>query len=174
MKIIDVPSMPMFKFRFYLSLLGFAFLLLGWLRFHGEPKGDRFVTIIVSVMLSLFITTGTDLIPEIARRFGDRLERGKFRQFFGDTAFTRNVRLVFAHRRLKLEVAESNPWVTHHTVPSDKRPEGVQAWLAFQDVHTATYLANKIFDMTGKKAMLIHDKDIDTDDFDFCAISIGL
>lgn len=174
MKIVETPPMPRLKLFFYLILLLIAFSLLGVLKWYGKLNDERMLTITVGVMLSLFITTSTELIPEVARRIEERSKRGRFRRFFGETAFKRTVRLVFAHRLLNSTITSSNPWVTHYKAPQGKSAEGVNAWLAFQDIRAATYLSNSFYEMTGKGVRLIHDKDIEGDDFNFCAISIGL
>lgn len=178
MRIIETPPMPRFKLFFYLILLLIAVLLLVLLKCYGELTSQRFWVMVVGVMLSLFITTITDLIPEIARRAEERAKRGRFKRFFGEAALNRVVRLVFAYRRLNLDSLQGEPWITDYKVPKGMSAEGVNAWLAFQDIRAATYLSNLFHEMTGKGVSLIHDKDIAGgnvgDNFNYCAISIGL
>lgn len=174
MKMVETPPMPRFKLFFYITLLLIAVLLLGLLKWYGELNSQRMWVIVVSVMLSLFITTITDLIPETARRIGERSKQGKFKYFFGEAALNRIVRLVFAYRRLNPERLLADPWITDYKVPQGTSAEGVNTWLAFQDIRAATYLSNLFYEMTGKGVSLIHDRDIVGDNFNYCAISIGL
>src|SRR5262249_53656653 len=108
-----------------------------------------------------------------ARWFEEKSKRGRFKKFFGEASFKEPVRLVFAHRRLSPHVAQDAPWVTHHKTPPGVSAEGVDTWLAFQDIRAATYLANSFYAMTGEEVELMHDKEI-KDHFNHCAISIGL
>jgi hypothetical protein len=76
------------------------------------------------------------------------------------------------------EDVPGNPFLTHHPTPRDEGvdalPEGVRSWVAFQDIHAAVYMTNVLFSMKVSGVKVIHDKDIDGDDFDFSAISFGL
>lgn len=174
MRTVEIPPMPRFKLVFYLILLLVACALLGLMKWYGQLNEVRLWAITVGAMLSLFITTTTDLIPEAARRIGERSRRGRFKRFFGEAAFEQTTHLVFAYRLLKPSQLKDNPWVTFSNTPEGTSAEGVNAWLAFQDIRAATYLSNSLYEMTGKDVRLIHDKDIDGDGFNYCAISIGL
>jgi nucleoside phosphorylase len=100
----------------------------------------------------------------------------RFREFFGQAAISIGVRLVFAHRQLKPGLR--NPWRTFHELKAidGEFPcaEGVNAWLSAQDVRASIYAANTIFRFTGRDVIVIHDKDISGDIFEFTAISFGL
>ncbi len=174
MKIIEPPPMPRTKLFLYIFLLLLAILLLGLLKWYEQLTAERIWTIVVGVMLSLFIITSTDLIPEAARQLGQRTKRGKFKRFFGETSFKENVHLVFAHRSLNPNLLKADTWVTHYPAPKGNSAEGVNAWLAFQDIRAATFLSNSFVEMTGQDVLLTHDKYIDGDNFNYCAISIGL
>jgi hypothetical protein len=174
MKTVETPPMPRFKLFFYLTLFSIALLLFVLLMWYGELDPQRMLAIVVGVMIAFFITSSTELIPEAARRLGEISQRGKFKRFFGETAFNRSPRLVFAHRRLDSSLFETSPWKTHYEAPNNTYAEGVNVWLAFQDIRAATYLSNAFYKMTGNGVKLIHDKEIEGDAFNYCAISIGL
>lgn len=128
-------------------------------------------------MATLFIISIVELSPELLRLVNERRRQGKFKRFFGTAVFKDDVRLVFGHRRLKPNLPQ-NPFVTYYqpsqTPQGSPIPEGVTAWLPIQDIRAAVYLSNEIFIMTGRRVMFIHDKDIEGDDYNFCAISTGL
>jgi len=61
-------------------------------------------------------------------------------------------------------------------VPSQIRPvpEGVVNWLAFQDIRAAVYVSNTFGEMTGRKTVALHDKNVFGDQNDYCIVSFGL
>jgi len=167
--------MPTAKFGLYLILLILALVLAVFIGVFGLIDKARAAATIISIMTTLFIVSSVELVPELARRLAERSRAAKFARFFGRAAVEGEVRLVFAHRQLR---ALSDPWITHYRVPeiegSRPIPEGVNAWLAAQDIRAAVYLANTFSKFNDRDFKIIHDKDIDSDDFDYCAVSIGL
>lgn len=171
------PRMPRPKLWLYVVLLLLALTIGASLWIRGSISADRLTGIAISAMLTLFILSAVELIPESARHLGERSEAMRFRRFFGDAACKTDVRLVFPHRRLDPSLA-SDPWITHHEVPhlsaAKPVPEGVNAWLAAQDVRAAAYVSSMLFKYTDRDVKFIHDKDIEHDDFDHCTVSLGL
>ncbi len=170
------PRMSRLKFFLYLGLLIIALLLAGWLIMRGRIDSNALTGLTISAMLTLFILSIVELIPEAVRRASERSTSARFKRFFGEAASREDVRLVFAYRRLDPTVP-GDKWITHHQVPGSAGkpvPEGVNAWLSAQDVRAAVYVSSALFKFTDRDVKFIHDKDIELDDFDFCAISLGL
>jgi hypothetical protein len=167
------PRMSKIEFFLYLGLLVISLLLAAWLVANGRLSQSVMTEIVVGAMLTLLIVSMVELIPEFFRRASEHSMAAKFRRFFGDATCQDSVRLVFAHRRLDPSVP-GNKWITHHQVPGRPVPEGVNAWLSAQDVRAAVYVSSTLFKFTDRDVKFIHDKDLEQDDFDFCAISLGL
>jgi hypothetical protein len=170
------PRMPKPKLYLYLVLLLFAAVLAIFVVVHGVINEERRTAVVISTMMTLFILSAVELIPEVARCIGERSKAAKFRRFFGDAASKDDVRLVFAHRHLNPNL-KADPFVTYYPAQGtgDKRvAEGAHFWLATQDVRAAVYVSSMLFKFTDRDVKFIHDKDIEQDDFDFCAISLGL
>lgn len=171
------PPMPTVKLVLYLFLLAAAIALAMFSVHRRLVNNDMKTEMIISVMTTLLIISSVELIPELFSTLSEKSETGKFRRFFGAVAVTHDVRLVFAYR-CEPQAFGSYHWKTHHLVPEVGQakpiPEGVNAWMSFQDVRAAVYLSNLFLRFAHRNARIIHDKDLETDDFGFCAISIGL
>jgi hypothetical protein len=131
---------------------------------------------LVGLATTILIICAVELIPEAGLWIARWSRRGQFREFFGAAACEDEVRLVFAFRRLDPQL-KAEPWHTHYCVPQAQGrpiPEGVNAWLAFQDVRAAAYLASTISEITGRQVCFIHDKDAEDDRRFYSAVSIGL
>jgi len=166
--------MPRLKWYFYLALLSIAVFLTVWL-FAWETSSDKGrIQILVSITLTCYSLSIVEITPELVRRMLAEFETAKFREFFGEATTKDDVRLVFAHRHQ----SKVDNWVTHYKPPTVSGmkpvPEGINAWLAFQDVRAAVYIASTVHRFTNREVKFIHDKDIDHDDFDFTAVSLGL
>jgi len=169
-------SMPRPKLWLYLLLLMMAAGLAVLLVRGGFITDDRLAGMMISLMLTLFIISLVELVPEAATILGRWSEAGEFRRFFGDAALKHDVALVCAHRKLDPFVSR-DPWITHHPLPAGiekAAAEGVNLWLATQDIQAAIYLSGMLSRFTSKTVLLRHDRDVDRDEFDFCAISLGL
>ena len=170
------PKMPKPKLFLFLAFFIVAILLFIGLLFFNVIDADKGRSMLIGVTTTLFIISSVELLPEAGRWIEERSRRGRFKQLFGEAAFKDDVRLVFAHRQLD-PTLQAGPWVTHYRVPQAQghpAPEGVNAWLAFQDVRAAVYLANTIAEMTGRQVNFIHDKDAEADRKYYCAVSLGL
>ncbi len=167
--------MPGIKFWLHIFLFAVALFLLYILLRGKLIDSEKKVAILVSVMVTLFIISLIELIPELLRWMTEWRKQNQFKLFFGTATFKDKVYLVFAHRVLDSYLGR-DPWHTHYKQAEQGNfvPEGVNAWLAFQDVRAAVYLANEIYTVTGRQVKFKHDKDIEEDDFENCAISVGL
>jgi hypothetical protein len=148
------PKMPTEKLILYLLLLMAGFGLLLYL----YRQNALVSTLLTGVMTTLFIVSGVELLPELVRLCLNNSKRGKFRKFFGQSAFDDDVRLIFPSRTLN-PIVKDNPFLTHCKPQgaSDAVPEGVNGWLAFQDVRGAVYITNTIAEMTGRQVIAVHD-----------------
>jgi len=201
MKIDTLQSkLPKSKLVMYLVLFFFAILMTVALLLFNVLDAERGRNALIGVITTLLIISCVELVPEGVRWVGERLRRGQFMKLFGEAAFQNDVRLVFAHRHINPE-SKPYPWITHYSSQKAKSPcvaqcsaidqcpsnaqcpgvvkgpriaEGVNAWLAFQDVRAAVYLSNTISEMTGRQVSFIHDKDAEAGSKDYCAISLGL
>jgi hypothetical protein len=162
--------MPRIKLWVYLALFVFAFIAIATLFARRQLPSDAYWAIVSGTIVSIFAISVVELLPEFVRWLGARLYRARFEQFFGTAAFRADVRLVFGHRELRED--QPNPWVLGHPfAESDCVAEGAVSWISAPGIRGAVYLANAIFKTTGREVKIIHDKDIETDDFSFCAIA---
>lgn len=168
------PSMPHEKLILLVSLLAGACALAIYLFANGVFNNDKIGYPLVGVMTTLFIVSGVELLPEAVRWLRRFSKRGRFCEFFGDAVLKEDIRLVFPNRTIS-ENQKTNPFVTRHK-PSDDAalPEGVNGWLAFQDVRAAVYVTNTISEMTNKQIIAVQDKDVEGDPKNFCVVSFGL
>ena len=165
------PKMPQEQLALFLGLLCAGFVLLYFLLKRGVISGQ----LLPGVMTSLLIVSGVELIPELLRWLRNRSKQGKFQEFFGETVFKEDVHLVFPCRTLDPAI-EKDPFVTHYKPVAEQMPhaEGVDGWLAFQDVRAAVYVANTISEMTGRHVIAVHDKTVEDDPMHFNIVSFGL
>jgi hypothetical protein len=157
-------------------LAGLAFCYLIW---KDKLTDERILNVAVSFVVTILIASLLEWLPDMWRRFDSVLERGRFLKFFGTAAANEEVRLVFAHRVLKKTI-DANPWDHHKSIPlldgKEPWPEGVKAWVSFQDLRGAANIASEIARQTGRAASFVHDKDVDLqfDEIGYSAISFGL
>jgi hypothetical protein len=169
-------SMSKPKLYLFLALLGAGLALLITLIRKDVFTDDRLLGTLTGIMTTLIIISATELIPELARWIGNFSRRGKFRALFGEYSFREDARLVFPYRFIDKNKVSEDPFSTFQKVPSENRPvpEGVVNWLAFQDIRAAVYVSNTLGEMTGRKAVALHDKDVVADPKNYCVISFGL
>lgn len=168
--------MPKSKVLLFSALLLIALGIAVELLARGALDDEKATSLLISAMLTFFILSIVELVPEVARYVGEWCEGGRFRRFFGDAATKDAVRMVFANRHLDPGLA-ADPWITWHQVPDlGGRPvaEGAHDWLAVQDIRAAAYVSSMLSKFTPNDLKFIQDKDIDYDDFDYCTISLGL
>jgi len=170
------PSMPRPKLFLFLFLLGIGVVLLIALVRRDVFTNERILGTLTGIMTTLLIISATELIPELARWVGNFSQRGRFKRLFGEYAYRDDVRLIFPYRYIDERKVGEDPFSTYQEVPSQNRPvpEGVVNWLAAQDIRAAVYVSNTIGEMTGKRTIALHDKDIVADPKDYCIISFGL
>lgn len=188
------PQMPREKFRTLLFIFAVGCVLTAIIKWGNVS--DDLGKFLLSIATSFFIVSGVELAPELYRYMTNRSLRGQFRSFFGDMAVKDDVRLVFSHRTLKPEFERQNPFITHYDAELRKimeeerdaekdnggtegsncvlQPEGINGWLAFQDVQAAVYVTNMFSQMTSRQVRAVHDKSIADDQKDFCIVSFGL
>lgn len=171
--------MPAIHRYVFTGIFIFAVASLAALVPLGGKDSERRTALLVSIAASFLVVSIAELTPEIVRAVSHYTKRARFLRFFGDAAFKHETCLVFAHRQLKK--LQNDPWVfdqePHLHLPGGERPwaEGVDAWLAVQDIRAAVYLTSELYEMTGKGVSVIHDKDVHFPAFHrHCAISIGL
>jgi hypothetical protein len=176
-----VHPQPLATLRWLLltGLILLAGAALGYLVWADKLDGERKTNIAVSFVLTVLIASLLEWLPDLWRRFDGYLERGRFIRFFGRAAVEDDVRLVFSHRVLKKTV-DAAPWDVYckHIPPRDETPvpEGVKAWLSFQDLRGAACVAGEVAHQTGRVARFIHDKDLDLqfDEIPYSAVAFGL
>jgi hypothetical protein len=164
------------KFVLFVFLLVAAVSLFVYLQANEVFYSEKVGYPLVGVMTTLFIVSGVELLPELVRWLRDISIRGKFTAFFGEAVLREDVRLVFPHRKISPE-QKSDPFVTHYKPPQSAAkpvPEGVNGWLAFQDVRAAVYVTNTLSEMTNKQIFAVHDKDVEADPKHYCVVSFGL
>src|ERR1700683_2903128 len=151
------PKLLLF-FALLLIALGIAIELLA----RGAFDHEKLTGLLISAMLTFFILSVVELIPEAARYIGGWSEAGRFRRFFGDAATKDDVRLVFAHRSLDPKLGGVDPWITYYKVSGEggkPAAEGAQDWLAVQDIRAAAYISSMLFKFTANDVKFIQDKD---------------
>ncbi len=163
------PRLPWPKLVLFLLFLLSGIVLL--LNLH--LVGGQVQSAAVGLATTLLIVSLVELVPELARYLAEFGRRERFKKCFGTAAFRRRVHLVYAFRELGAGKSPQ-PIKDLRGLAGDKHHHGVYSWLAFQDVKAGIYLANTIFQITGREVAIIHDKDTERDDLDFCAISFGL
>jgi hypothetical protein len=170
------PPMPTVKRAVYVILLVAAIIIGLVMARRGLMNGETFTQITINLMVTLLIVSFVELLPELGRWIAEKSERARFIRFFGSAAVKDDVRLVFAHRELPSRLGD--PWKIHCPIPQVEGvkpvPEGVNVWLPAQDINAAVPLANLLAKFAHRDVKFTFDKHLDTDDFDFCAISIGL
>jgi hypothetical protein len=168
--------MPRPKLFLFLILLGIGMALLAWSFRNNVFTNERALSMLTGIITTLIILSLTELIPEFARWTGTFSRRGQFRVLFGEYAFRDDARLVFAYRYIDKDRINEDPFSTWQKVPSQIRPvpEGVVNWLAFQDIRAAVYVSNTFGEMTGRKTVALHDKDVFGDQKNYCIVSFGL
>jgi len=167
------PSMPQEKLILFLFLLAAAFTLAIYLYANGVFNDEKIGYPLVGVMTTLFIVSGVELLPEAVRWLRRFSKRARFCEFFGEAVLKEDIRLVFPHRTLSVK-QKTNPFVTRQESGTDAIPEGVNGWLAFQDVRAAVYVSNMISEMTNMQIIAVQDKDVETDTKNYCIVSFGL
>lgn len=169
-------SMPKPKLYLFLVLLGIGIALLAWAFRNDVFTSERALSALIGIMTTLIIISTTELIPELALWTATFSRRGQFRALFGEYAFRDDARLVFAYRYIDKDRIKEDPFSTWQEVPSKIRPvpEGVVNWLAFQDIRAAVYVSNTFGEMTGRKTVALHDKDVFGDQKNYCIVSFGL
>jgi hypothetical protein len=165
--------MPKSKVILFSTLLLIALGIATELLARGALDDEKVTSLLISAMLTFFILSLVELVPEVARYVNEWSEGGRFRRFFGVAAAKDAVRMVFANRHLDPGLAV-DPWITWHQVPGRHVAEGAHDWLAVQDIRAAAYLSSMLSKFTPNDLKFIQDKDIDYDDFDYCTISLGL
>jgi hypothetical protein len=185
------PTMPRERLGVFIVLFFIGAGLLVWLIFNRSIDQGTTTSAIVGVITSCFIVSGVELMPEFVRWMTAISRRGKFRKFFGGMALRDDVRLVFAYRTLEENCNNNNPFKTYSDYHLQSQPsgsgeapsssetkaslaEGINGWLAFQDVQAAVYVTNMFSKMTGRQVRAVHDKSLEGDDKDYCIVSFGL
>lgn len=162
---------------FLLSISIFVFLYL-----KSSELSDILVKFTTSAALTFFVTSVVKLTPLLISYVSRYSTKNKLCKFFGESIASNSVRFVFSERILSNEYKNKNVWGINYEFLTGHKdyaaiPEGVKAWIPFQDIRAAVYVSTVITKYTDIPPRFILDKEIcstQTDYIDHTAISFGL
>ena len=90
--------------------------------------------------------------------------------FWGDAFYEHELQLAVAKRTLV-----GGRWATDiEDASPDAKPEGVEHWLALQDIRAAVELANRLAALRPRGIQVVHGDQVDLHAGNRCAIALGL
>ncbi|WP_243359590.1 hypothetical protein [Fundidesulfovibrio terrae] len=172
-----------FLFVYNAALLVVAIVIYLFLLNIPETGGMVKRQFWVSLFVSVFVAAMLGLIPKIYEYCAKYLEAGRITSFFGTSIRINPVRYVFPYRVLLREYREqkTHVWETYFTPDVEPSkipvPEGVRAWIPFQDIRAAVYvsrLLGRYVDITPKYIVDSDISEYNLDEIDYTMVAIGL